>query len=716
MNDTPYSLAAAGFHVFPCVRNGKLPVIKKFPDRATRNPEQIHNWWPVADNRNIGISTTRFGDDKALIVVDVDDKDDKHGSETMLALEMQGFEFPRTFEQRTVSGGRHLIYWAEEAATQGVNVLGSGLDIRSKGGYIVGPGSWIDGACYTVTHGVEHICRAPQWLIDRLGVAQDRPAKAAEVVAGVDPARAEARGREYIASIAPLGEAGGRNDAAYKVAARLKDFGCTPETTFALLLEWNETCEPPLEADELEHCVNSAYTYGKEAQGSAAPEAVFSTVTPDQTKLHPIDEINKEYAMVKIGSCILHETTDHNGRPIAQRLNITEFKHWFANHQIQYGKKSVPLADDWMTSKRRRQYDGVVFAPERKIEDRFYNLWRGFKYQPAATGDHPAVKMFLDHALNNVCGGDVKLFKWLIGYFAHMVQRPWEKPLVALVFQGGKGVGKNALIERIGALFGVHTIVADNDRYLLSNFNAHMESCILLVLDEASWAGDKRAEGRLKGLITGSQHNIEHKGKEPYTVDNLTRVVIIGNEDWLVPASQDERRFAVFKVGDGRKQDRQFFHDMRVGLENGGYPHLLRYLLDYDLTGIDVNDAPATAALAEQKRHTAPPVHQWLEDCLIANTLAGSGLGGPIPEICGPNEMLRFMHKWAKDNNIYSRGVRHLDLQRFLLTALPSFTFKKVAGAKVNAGEKTRQFHNPGIDQLRADWDKYTGVKNDWSE
>jgi hypothetical protein len=93
----------------------------------------------------------------------------------------------------------------------------------------------------------------------------------------------------------------------------------------------------------------------------------------------------------------------------------------------------------------------------------------------------------------------------------------------------------------------------------------------MFALDEAFWSGDKQAEGVLKDLITGRDHVIEHKGKEPYSVANKTRVVIIGNEDWLIPASHDERRFAFFDVGDGRKQDRAFFQSMREGMEAGGY-------------------------------------------------------------------------------------------------------------------------------------------------
>lgn len=73
--------------------------------------------------------------------MDVDNKGGKNGDAQILALELDGYELPASLEQSTPSGGRHIIYATPQPLKQGVNVLGAGLDIRSRGGYIVGPGS-----------------------------------------------------------------------------------------------------------------------------------------------------------------------------------------------------------------------------------------------------------------------------------------------------------------------------------------------------------------------------------------------------------------------------------------------------------------------------------------------------------------------------------------------------------------------------------------------
>lgn len=395
---------------------------------------------------------------------------------------------------------------------------------------------------------------------------------------------------------------------------------------------------------------------------------------------------------------------------MTEHLSPAEFHGWFANKSMTIGKQTKPLSEWWIASENRREYEGVVFAPEQDRGLRWYNLWRGFTVKPAETADHPSVEAFKEHALKNVCGGDAKLFNWLMGYFAHMIQKPFEKPLVALVFKGKKGTGKNALVERVGALFKPHFFVADDDRYLLGNFNSHLESCLFLVLDEAAWAGDKKAEGRLKGLITGGEHNIERKGKEPYKVDNLTRVSIIGNEQWLVPASADERRFAVFNVSDGRRQDRKFFHDMRVGMEQGGYAHLLRFLMDIDISDLEVNEAPNTKGLVEQKIASLEAVQKWWFDCLGMGEIAGGDFGGEWPDHIQKARLRAAFNRWAKEHNVRQWLPDEKSFGRDLKAVAAS-----LQDTRRREGGKLHYFYTvQPLEHMRREFEQVLGGKLEW--
>lgn len=714
------ALADMGFHVFPLIPNSKLPLIDDFPNQATTDHKRIKQWWidPIMELEqpyNIGISTSKFGTGGALVVVDSDVK--KNGEDTVFELELTGKELPPTFTQITASGGSHRIYWSPKALKQGTDVLGKGLDIRSKGGYIVGAGSEIDGKEYTSVKG--EIMPCPDWVAEACGQAHEKKKKSGKEIKTT--AAAIDRAKHYLINECPAAESGSRNQSGYKAACKVKDYGVDQDTALQLLLDhWK--CEPMLEHDEVEHVVNSAYRYGNEEPGAASPEIQFSPVGEEvieQEQLSYLQKMNKEYALIYMEGShfILHETIDEKGRP--KRVFLTEqtFKRRFSPYTIQ---KNSTYAEEWLDWKHRREYKGVCFAPEREARHGYYNLWRGFTCQPLAYehGSREAkagFDMFLAHARENICRGDNELFTWLMGYFAHMVQRPFERPLTTVVFRGGKGTGKNALVDRVGNLMGSgHYLVAHDGRYLTSNFNAHFDSCLCLVLDEAFWSGDKAAEGKLKGLTTAPEIIIERKGREPYMVDNLVRLIVIGNEKWLVPASADERRYAVYDVGDGRKQDRKFFHDMRVFIdEMGGNQILLHYLQNFDLSKVDVNYAPRTAALLDQKVSSLEPFHQFWFDCLSFGKIVNSDFACEWEgELDVDKERFRMAFgRYCRDKNIRSRIPDDRSIGKQLKGLCPDVdpTKKKREGS-----ELINLYRLPSLEHCRKAFGEYMGQAVIW--
>jgi len=719
------ALAAEGFHVFPLEPSTKLPAIDEYPKRATRDPEQIKRWWtcPITGfplDRNIAISTTRYQDDAALLVVDIDNKGASNGNATVSELEAQSLVLPATRTTRTPTGGRHLFYRVPVAVRQGAHTLGRGVDTRSFGGYVVAAGSNTGHGEYPPA-GNDPVVGAPAWLTEKIGSRRNdsgTPAPLQPAIAErINPARAERRAIEYLQSLKPAG-AGERNHKGFAAAAKLKDFGVA-EWLAAGILEAHWKCDPPLDPAELNHVVRSAYKYGREIPGSDAPEVQFDPVGAEPAASvpgeHPFEKLNQEFAFVIAGGGhhILWETNDARGNPSLEHLTEAAFHKRHASHVLQLGKSTKPVTDLWMTWKGRRSFDGLCFMPGELAPPRFYNMWRGFSVPPAKTGKHESVDMFVEHAFQNVCHRDEALFQWLMGFFAHMVQKPGEKPLVALVFRGSKGVGKNALIERVGHLLGSHFLVTADRRYLVGNFNGHLENMLFLALDEAFWSGDKQVEGVLKNLVTGSHHVIEHKGKEPFKVDNKTRVAVIGNEDWIVPASHDERRYAVFDVGEGRKQDRAFFQQMREGMERGGYRNLLRYLLDFDIGGLDFNEAPSTKGLLEQKHASLEPVEQWWFQCLQEERLVGSDFDG-WPERLETKRVMDALRRYYEDRRIKNRVPDSTAFGKAFSRCAPAVERRKGRVSGVDAPVYAYFF--PTLAAARGAWERHIGHREEWDK
>ena len=335
---------------------------------------------------------------------------------------------------------------------------------------------------------------------------------------------------------------------------------------------------------------------------------------------YSVTRMNRVYGFVLIGGkpAILREQP---GAPAEHRftvLSIDGFKGRFHNQYVERrdpisGKmKTSRVGDVFMADTKRRSYDGIEFYPDPKAAvgtKGYYNLWRGFAVKAKAKPDGYAV--FRDHLLTNVCGGKQDLYDWVFGWFAHIVQRPRERPETALVLRGRMGTGKSLVGEVFGGLLGPHHVVVDDPRYVTGQFNSHMASCLLLQAEEAVWAGDKIAEGRLKGLITSKTQMVEYKGVDAIKLPNLVRLLLTSNEGWVAPAGKDERRWCVLDIDPRCAQNHDYFREMLFELDSGGREALLHDMLAFDLSKVDVRIIPRTAALLEQKIRTFDPIDNW---------------------------------------------------------------------------------------------------------
>jgi hypothetical protein len=146
----------------------------------------------------------------------------------------------------------------------------------------------------------------------------------------------------------------------------------------------------------------------------------------------------------------------------------------------------------------------------------------------------------------------------------------------------------------------------------------------LLFADESYWPGDKSAEGNLKRLITEPTLAIEAKNRDLVMVANMLDVIIVSNEDWIVPAGEHERRFAVNDVAETHIQDRHWFEPLYAQLENGGYAAMLHDLLRRDIKRWHPRHFPKTAALLEQQRLSVDPLDAWWVELLEGGVLEGA--------------------------------------------------------------------------------------------
>jgi Family of unknown function (DUF5906) len=172
-------------------------------------------------------------------------------------------------------------------------------------------------------------------------------------------------------------------------------------------------------------------------------------------------------------------------------------------------------------------------------------------------------------------------------------------------------VAKGILGRWFAKLFGQHGMQIASPIQLTGRFNEHLRDLIARFADEAFFAGVKEHEGVLKALITEPTLVVEPKGLAIVLVPNLLHLMMASNSEWVIPASGDARRYAMFDVPDTRVSQFTYFKAIDDQMQNGGLAAMLHDLLARDISDFEVRRVPQTEALATQKLLSLDTLDRW---------------------------------------------------------------------------------------------------------
>ena len=330
--------------------------------------------------------------------------------------------------------------------------------------------------------------------------------------------------------------------------------------------------------------------------------------------------MNEKHAVVREAGKAVVITEEYDPmlkRWVIRRSSFTDIRNFYMARKVQAADGHLQgLGTYWLDHPQRRQFEGVVFAPLQDVPG-YYNLWRGFAVTPRP-GNWSLMQA---HIRDIVCRSDDALDRYVLAWMAFGVQHPDRLPEVALVLRGGQGVGKGIVGREYGGLFGQHFVHVTHARHLTGNFNAHLHDAVVVFGDEAFGVGDKEAAAVLKTLITEPTILIERKGHDVIAVRNMTHLILASNQEWVIPAGLDERRFGVFDVSNAHQEDHAYFQAIIAQMEHGGREAMLYDLDRLDISQVNLRHAPTTAALQEQKLYSMSPQHKWWFDLLMDRRL-----------------------------------------------------------------------------------------------
>lgn len=358
-----------------------------------------------------------------------------------------------------------------------------------------------------------------------------------------------------------------------------------------------------------------------------------------------LEQYNTKFAIIEnIGGKCMVVRYDDNFETKRSDLTLQgfgDFKNARSGEVVVEGDKVIPAGKWWLEHPNHRKFERMVFAPGIVTPSNVLNMWKGFAVE-SKQGD---CELYLDHIKTNICSGNDEYYDYLINWMARAVQQPNTQGEVAVVLRGGRGTGKSFFANHFGQLFGRHFMAVSSSSHLTGNFNGHTADLVLLFADEAFYAGDKKHQSVLKTMITEPMRAIERKGVDVEVQRNYIHLILASNDDHVVPAGMDERRFLVLDIGQLHQRDSKYFAAIKKQLDNGGYEALLHFLLTRDLSNFEVRRVPQTKALLDQKLESMDAFMQWWHDNLYNTRLGGQGWPDRVFHV----ELEQNFHEWCKE-------------------------------------------------------------------
>lgn len=506
-----------------------------------------------------------------------------------------------------------------------------GLDFKTYGHYLVGPGSIHPDTLktYKVVKGSPTQLQAvPEKLI---GLIEFKQKETENVDVPIDEIGSIRRFTEYVKNNAPEAIQGNDGDpTTYITACKGRDMGLSAEKTYEILAEhWNPRCVPMWSERGLRRKIANAFMYAKDAPGNAHPDA---GTWDDLEELHA-PEIDGDH---REESIIWHYKKGNTGVDKELKNILTNVENYY--RLPAFGEKPNPIH---RLVKYNRFSDTIEFnfpAPWHE-KDEFITEWRdndAIKFRSyvgarrgwdvgkdvvhdgtlsyAMMNSYHPIRLYLnglkwdgvkriDSLLPHYTGAEDNSYtqavgrKLLIGMVARVME-PGCKLDTMVILEGATGTGKSTFCSILGGKYytEVHIDPHDKDTKLI------MEGKWLGEVSEIVCIRKVDADALKKFLSTATDRIRKPYGRLP--VDIKRQCVFVGTTNHTSGYLTDNtgnRRFLPVKTNTIRLNDLQRDRDMLFAeayeAYRNGEPHY-------------IND-PDVLAVAEYEQHQRLEFEAW---------------------------------------------------------------------------------------------------------
>lgn len=301
----------------------------------------------------------------------------------------------------------------------------------------------------------------------------------------------------------------------------------------------------------------------------------------------------------------------------SQLLGSAELNHIYGSEMCN-GKPFIKL---WMDDPDIYTCERLEFKPRQEATPGYYNLWTDYALDPVE-GDWSPVK----ELLWDLSGKNQDIYDYFEKYFAHLFQKPYEKPEVMIILSSPEeGIGKDTLGDAvIGPILGdkYYYSTTNHEDEVFGRFQSHLRTTLFLKLEEMERDCCHKNNDKLKGWITCDKKDYEEKGvPKGAPIKSYVRLFGTTNDPCPVVLTRDFRRYLLVNPSADHVGDRAYWADFyrRLGYEGKTLKDtsvlsaFLHHCLTVDIEGWNPRKRLETDALVNARQSQAPPHARWFQ-------------------------------------------------------------------------------------------------------
>jgi len=267
-------------------------------------------------------------------------------------------------------------------------------------------------------------------------------------------------------------------------------------------------------------------------------------------------------------------------------------------------EKEVSFIQAWIKDPKMRTYNRMETAPPPlNVGAKVYNKWTGFPIEKVALDTSADTSIIYKH-IDYVTNHQKDAYEYLLNWLAHMVQKPGEKPMTAILIGGEQRSGKSVIGEHLmRKIIGLDRQIITDKISALCGEHASSENKLLTTLNEGDGRDTHAIDNHIKDYITREYTRINPKYHADYMGRVIDRVIVTTNSSNPLPIKKGDSRWTVITTDNSICSNREHFNPLYKALKDDRTMRkFYQELLDRDISRWDpVADRPFSQMAEDMK-------------------------------------------------------------------------------------------------------------------